>query len=86
MTLAWPRHPVVFAQEVLAIEDLAPGRLRLGIGPTGAARVEHVYGLTDDRPLAHGVAGGTKRCALGSGVPIGRRVECRPLPERPRGG
>ena len=49
----WPRHPVVFAQEVLAIEDLAPGRFRLGLGPTGAARVEHVYGLTYDRPLAH---------------------------------
>ena len=29
----WPRHPIVIAQQALAIESLAPGRFRLGIGP-----------------------------------------------------
>src|SRR5579859_767268 len=30
----YPRHPIVMAQEALAIHDIAPGRLRLGIGPS----------------------------------------------------
>ncbi len=32
----YPRHPLVMAQQALAIHDLAPGRLRLGIGPATA--------------------------------------------------
>jgi len=32
----YPRHPIVIAQQALAIHDLAPGRLRLGIGPATA--------------------------------------------------
>ncbi|HJM89369.1 MAG TPA: LLM class flavin-dependent oxidoreductase [Dehalococcoidia bacterium] len=36
----WPRNPVFIAQQVVAIESLAPGRFRLGIGPStkGAMR------------------------------------------------
>src|SRR3712207_2992725 len=33
----WPRNPVFIAQQVQAIEALAPGRLRLGIGPSTEA-------------------------------------------------
>jgi F420-dependent oxidoreductase-like protein len=47
----WPRHPVVFAQEALAIDQLAPGRLRLGIGPTAAPAVERTYGMAYTKPL-----------------------------------
>ena len=36
MTLAWPRHPVVFAQEVLAIDDLAP--VTCGVKPAAPVR------------------------------------------------
>ncbi|MGH9981846.1 MAG: LLM class flavin-dependent oxidoreductase, partial [Nitrososphaeraceae archaeon] len=41
----YPRHPVVVAQQVLALHDMAPGRLRLGIGPSHRAIVEGMYGL-----------------------------------------
>jgi alkanesulfonate monooxygenase SsuD/methylene tetrahydromethanopterin reductase-like flavin-dependent oxidoreductase (luciferase family) len=30
----YPRHPLALAQQVLALNDIAPGRLRLGIGPS----------------------------------------------------
>lgn len=30
----WLRHPLVLAQQTIAIESLAPGRFRLGIGPS----------------------------------------------------
>ena len=30
----YPRHPLVMVQQALAIHDIAPGRLRLGIGPS----------------------------------------------------
>src|SRR5579883_482911 len=33
----WPRNPVFIAQQVLAVEGLAPGRLNLGIGPSTEA-------------------------------------------------
>ena len=49
----WTRHPIGFAQETLAIEQLAPGRFRLGIGPTGKAQAEHMYGARYDKPLTH---------------------------------
>ena len=49
----YPRHPVVLAQEVLALHDIAPGRLRLGIGPSHRAIVEDIYGLPHTTPLAH---------------------------------
>jgi len=30
----YPRHPLALAQQALALGDLAPGRLRLGVGPS----------------------------------------------------
>jgi alkanesulfonate monooxygenase SsuD/methylene tetrahydromethanopterin reductase-like flavin-dependent oxidoreductase (luciferase family) len=47
----WPRHPVALAEETLAIEQLAPGRFRLGIGPTGEAQAIQTYGVTYRKPL-----------------------------------
>ena len=49
----YPRHPVVLAQQVLALHDIAPDRLRLGIGPSHRAIVEHIYGLPQTTPLVH---------------------------------
>jgi F420-dependent oxidoreductase-like protein len=49
----YPRHPVVLAQEVLALHDIAPGRLRLGIGPSHRVIVEDIYGLPQTTPLVH---------------------------------
>jgi F420-dependent oxidoreductase-like protein len=49
----YPRHPVVLAQEVLALHDIAPDRLRLGIGPSHRAIIEDIYGLPQTTPLVH---------------------------------
>jgi alkanesulfonate monooxygenase SsuD/methylene tetrahydromethanopterin reductase-like flavin-dependent oxidoreductase (luciferase family) len=49
----YPRHPLVMAQQALAIHDLAPGRFRLGIGPSHRFLIEDMYGLQHSKPLAH---------------------------------
>src|SRR6478736_5403532 len=47
VTPTYPRHPLVLAQEVLALYVLAPGRLRLGIGPSHRSYVP--VAVTEDR-------------------------------------
>jgi F420-dependent oxidoreductase-like protein len=47
---AFPRHPIILAQQAVAIAELAPGRLRLGIGP-GSQSIETIYGTPYRRPL-----------------------------------
>lgn len=49
----YPRHPLVMAQQALAIHDLAPNRLRLGIGPSHRPIIEGSYGLKMTAPLAY---------------------------------
>ncbi len=49
----YPRHPLALAQQALAINDIAPGRFRLGIGPSHRPIIEGVYGLPQTTPLAH---------------------------------
>jgi alkanesulfonate monooxygenase SsuD/methylene tetrahydromethanopterin reductase-like flavin-dependent oxidoreductase (luciferase family) len=49
----YPRHPLALAQQVLVLNDIAPGRLRLGIGPSHSSTIEGIYGLTQRKPLAH---------------------------------
>jgi alkanesulfonate monooxygenase SsuD/methylene tetrahydromethanopterin reductase-like flavin-dependent oxidoreductase (luciferase family) len=49
----YPRHPLVMAQQALSLYDIAPGRLRLGIGPSHRAIIEDIYGLPQPAPLAH---------------------------------
>jgi F420-dependent oxidoreductase-like protein len=49
----YPRHPLVLAQHALSLYDIAPGRLRLGIGPSHQAIIEGIYGLPQTTPLAH---------------------------------
>jgi alkanesulfonate monooxygenase SsuD/methylene tetrahydromethanopterin reductase-like flavin-dependent oxidoreductase (luciferase family) len=47
------RHPLALAQQALAIDDVAPGRFRLGIGPSHRPLIEGVYGLSHTAPLAY---------------------------------
>ncbi len=49
----YPRHPLVMAQQSLALDDLAPGRLRLGIGPSHRPIIEGMYGIPMKTPLEH---------------------------------
>lgn len=49
----YPRHPLVLAQQALTVNDIAPGRLRLGVGPSHRPPIEGVYGLQHTAPLAH---------------------------------
>src|SRR6476469_1944945 len=53
ITPTYPRHPLVLAQQVLALNDLAPDRLRLGIGPSHRFIIEDICGLQQRTPLAH---------------------------------
>lgn len=48
----WPRHPLVVAQQIRALESLAPGRIRLGVGPSTTAAMSP-YGADFRRPLSH---------------------------------
>jgi F420-dependent oxidoreductase-like protein len=49
----YPRHPFVMASEALAIEEFAPGRLRLGIGPSHRPTIEGSFGIPMGKPLDH---------------------------------
>ena len=49
----YPRHPLILAQQALAINDIAPGRLRIGIGPSHRFIIENMYGLQQKTPLTH---------------------------------
>jgi alkanesulfonate monooxygenase SsuD/methylene tetrahydromethanopterin reductase-like flavin-dependent oxidoreductase (luciferase family) len=49
----YPLHPLKLAQQVLAVHDLAPGRLRLGIGPGNPVLIKDWYGLAQTSPLPY---------------------------------
>ena len=49
----YPRHPLTMASQALALNDLAPGRLRLGIGSSHRPVIEGVYGMRMNKPLEH---------------------------------
>jgi F420-dependent oxidoreductase-like protein len=49
----FPRHPLAMAQGAIAVDSLAPGRLRLGVGPSHKPAIEGTWGIPFDRPLEH---------------------------------
>jgi len=49
----FPRHPLSMAQGALAVDSLAPGRLRLGIGPSHKPAIEGTWGIPFEKPLQH---------------------------------
>lgn len=50
---SFPRHPIVTAQQTLALASLAPGRVRLGVGPSHKPTIEGTFGIPFRQPLAH---------------------------------
>lgn len=51
IAIAYSRHPLAMIQQARAIEDVAPGRLRLGVGTSHRQTIETTWGLSFDRPL-----------------------------------
>jgi F420-dependent oxidoreductase-like protein len=49
----YPRHPVALASQALVLGGLAPGRFRLGIGPSHRPTIEGMFGLPMNKPLEH---------------------------------
>lgn len=49
----WSRHPVTLAQQAQVVADLAPGRFRLGVGPSHKAPMESTFGAAFRSPLGH---------------------------------
>lgn len=49
----YPRHPVALAGQAIALDDLAPGRIRLGVGPSHKPTIEGAFGLPMGKPLDH---------------------------------
>lgn len=48
---AFPRHPLTLASQALVLDDLAPGRLKLGVGTSHRPTIVGTYHLPFDRPL-----------------------------------
>jgi F420-dependent oxidoreductase-like protein len=51
ITQTWPRHPVAVVSQCVALAQLAPGRFRIGLGPSHAPAVENMYGVPYKKPL-----------------------------------
>jgi alkanesulfonate monooxygenase SsuD/methylene tetrahydromethanopterin reductase-like flavin-dependent oxidoreductase (luciferase family) len=49
----YPRHPLTMASQALALNELAPGRLRLGLGSSHKPIIEGMYGMELVKPLAY---------------------------------
>jgi F420-dependent oxidoreductase-like protein len=49
----FPRHPLALVQSAIAVDDFAPGRLRLGVGPSHAPVMKGVFGFPFEKPLHH---------------------------------
>jgi alkanesulfonate monooxygenase SsuD/methylene tetrahydromethanopterin reductase-like flavin-dependent oxidoreductase (luciferase family) len=48
---AYPRHPITLAAQALVFADLAPGRFRLGVGPSHRPSIEGMFGIPMADPL-----------------------------------
>jgi F420-dependent oxidoreductase-like protein len=51
ITQTWPRHPVAIATQCIAMDQLAPGRFRVGLGSSHKPAVEGMYGVEYKKPL-----------------------------------
>lgn len=49
----YPRHPLALAMQAVALGQLAPGRFRLGVGPSHRPTMENTWGIAFERPLSH---------------------------------
>lgn len=53
ITPTWPRHPIVAVQQVQVVANLAPGRFRLGVGPSHKQGIEQTFGVDFRAPLTN---------------------------------
>jgi F420-dependent oxidoreductase-like protein len=53
ITPTFPRHPIVAAQQVQVLSQLAPGRFRLGVGPSHGPTMRRMFGANFHAPLGH---------------------------------
>jgi F420-dependent oxidoreductase-like protein len=49
----WSRHPVTAARQAQTIADIAPGRFRLGVGPSHQNSMIQTFGADFRAPLTH---------------------------------
>ncbi len=49
----YPRHPIVAVQQTQVVAQLAPGRFRLGLGPSHKVSIEPMFGLEHRAPLTN---------------------------------
>jgi len=49
----WPRHPLALVSQTVALAQLAPGRFRLGVGPSHKPGIEGMFGIPFERPFEH---------------------------------
>ncbi|MCZ6545397.1 MAG: LLM class flavin-dependent oxidoreductase [Chloroflexi bacterium] len=49
----FPRHPIATAQGAMTVDQIAPGRLKLGVGPSHKGPVESMWGIPFVKPLSH---------------------------------
>ncbi len=49
----YPRHPMMLAQQALTVNQVAGGRLDLGIGLSHKPVVEGMWGISFDKPVGH---------------------------------
>ena len=49
----FPRHPLAMAQGAITVDQLAPGRLKLGVGPSHLPAIEGTWGIAFKKPLTH---------------------------------
>ena len=53
VTPTYPRHPMMLAQQALTVNQVANGRLDLGIGLSHKPVVEGMWGISFDAPVGH---------------------------------
>ncbi len=49
----YPRHPIAMAQGAMTVDQIAPGRLKLGVGPSHKPAIEGTWGIPFHKPLSH---------------------------------
>ncbi len=49
----YPRHPIVAVQQTQVVAQLAPGRFRLGLGPSHKVSIEPMFGIAHNAPLTN---------------------------------
>ena len=53
ITPTWPRHPIAAIQQVQVIAQLAPGRFRFGVGPSGKEGMVDMFGADFRAPVTN---------------------------------